>query len=491
MLELLAQDDVLYFCGFALIFLLLYHHRTKDEDIIYFILADVFYILGELCYVTISQPTNIPIDFVFFFFVYFFIFMYFKRRTKSLIKNPTLRKNTELNTWILLTIDFFIIATLSFLIFYYFDRSLMSSQLVISNFNYGMAINLLYPVLDFLMLGYYVYINRVYISSDEKAYLPLTVGVLIWTISDFLFAFEVIFQVSAYGIGDYLQLFGIVMLIIILFLFKRNKINSDYTTIDLYQDSSKFGNFSTLINGLIFAYLAIYLYCLIEFSNSISLMITISELGVVLLGLSILRQNINNYVMKRTLINLSKDAKTDPLTGLNSRKFAFSLMRNVFISSLNLNICISALMLDIDHFKRFNDAWGHSCGDYVLITISNLIKRSLKTSNIVCRYGGEEILIVLPGIDQNKGISIAEKIRQDIEAFDFHYGKMESAVRVTVSIGGATAGNNTQNERDLIEQADAALYKAKEKRNNIFWFSSDGTVQALPYQSLIGHSAKL
>jgi len=242
---------------------------------------------------------------------------------------------------------------------------------------------------------------------------------------------------------------------------------------------------------MIFAYLAIYLYCLIEFSNSISLMITISELGVVLLGLSILRQNINNYVMKRTLINLSKDAKTDPLTGLNSRKFAFSLMRNVFISSLNLNICISALMLDIDHFKSFNDAWGHSCGDYVLITISTLIKRSLKTSNIVCRYGGEEILIVLPGIDQNKGISIAEKIRQDIEAFDFHYGKMESAVRVTVSIGGATTGNYTQNERDLIEQADAALYKAKEKRNNIFWFSPDGTVQALPYQSLIGHSAKL
>lgn len=263
------------------------------------------------------------------------------------------------------------------------------------------------------------------------------------------------------------------------YLTNTNKTNVDYTTIDLYQENSKFRIFLTLINGLILAYLVVYFYCLIRYSNSSLLMKHIKDFGIILLVLAILRQNIVNYDIQRKLIILSKDAKTDPLTGLFSRKYAFSLIENVFSSSLHFNISISALMLDIDNFKILNDMWGHSCGDYVLMNISSLIKSSIETSSIVCRYGGEEILIILPEIDQSKGILIAEKIRQDIEAFDFHYGKMKSGVRVTVSIGGATAGNKIKNEFDLIEQADAALYKAKEKRNDVFWSLPDETSEKL------------
>lgn len=473
MLKLIAQDYTLFVCVFTLIFLFWCYRRNRDKEFLYFISADILYILGSLCFDIISQPMNMPIDFIFYCSFYFAIFLYLKQRTKNLIKSPALWGNIKLITWTLLTIDFLIISIFSYLIFYYFDRSLFSSQLLLITLDFGKAINIAYPVLDFVLLGYYIYTSKVYILSDEIIYIPLTVSALIWTIGDFLFAFEVIFPVSSYKIGDDLQLLGFIMLIVILVLIKSNKTNVDYTTIDLYQERSKFGIFPALMNGLILAYLVVCFYCLIRFSNASLLMKPVKYYGIILLVLAILRQNIINHDIQRKLIILSKDAKTDPLTGLFSRKYAFSLIENVFKSSLYFNISISALMLDIDNFKKFNDTWGHSCGDYVLIKISSLIKSSVETSNIICRYGGEEILIILPGIDQCKGILIAERIRKNIEDFDFHNGKMRSGVQVTVSIGGATAGNNTKNEFELIELADAALYKAKEKRNDVFWLPDE------------------
>lgn len=478
MLKLIAQDYTLFICVFTLIFLFWCYHRNRDKEFLYFISADILYILGSLCFDIISQPMNMPIDSIFYCAFYFSIFLYLKQRTKNLIKNPIQGGNIKLITRALLTIDFLIVLIFSYLVFYYFDRSLLS-QLLLPAFDFGKAINIIYPVLDFALLGYYVYTSKAYILSDETLYIPLTVSALIWTIGDFLFAFEVIFPVSSYEIGNNLQLLGFIMLIIVLLLIKSNKSSIDYTTIDLYQERSKFGVFPVLMNGFILAYLGVYFYCLIRFSNAWLLMKPVKDFGIILLVLTILRLNIVNYNIQRKLIILSKDAKTDPLTGLFSRKYAFSLIKNVFKSSLHFNISISALMLDIDNFKKFNDMWGHSCGDYVLIKISDLIKSSVETSNIVCRYGGEEILIILSGIGQSEGILIAEKIRQNIEAFDFHNGKMKSGVRVTVSIGGATAGSNTKNEFELIELADAALYKAKEKRNDVFWFSPDETSEKL------------
>ncbi len=477
MLKLITQDYTLFICVLTLIFFLWRYHRDRDREFLYFISADIFYILGSLCFDIISKPMNIPIDSIFYGLFYFSIFLYLKQRTKNLIKNPTLGGNIKLITWELPTIDFLIVSVFSYLIFYYFDRSLLSTQLLLPVFDFDKAINIVYPILDFALLGYYVYTSKVYILSDEIIFTPLTVSALIWTIGDLLFAFEAIFPVSSYGLGDYLQLLGFVMLIIILLLIKSNKTNVDYTTIDLYQERSKSRIFPTLINGLILAYLVVYFYCLIRFSNASFLMKPVKDFGIILLTLAILRQNIVNYDVRRKLIILGKDAKTDPLTGLLSRRYAFPLIEKIFKSSQHFNISISALMLDIDNFKKFNDMWGHSCGDYVLINISDLIKNSVETSNIVCRYGGEEILIILPGINQSEGTLIAEKIRQNIEAFDFHNGKMKSGVRVTVSIGGVTAWNNIKNEFELIELADTALYKAKEKKNDVFWFSLDVTCE--------------
>lgn len=472
MLNLIIYDKVLIVCISALILLLWFYYKNKDKELLYFISADVFYILGELSFRIISKSMDLPIDFIFFFLFYFFILLYLKQRTTDLLKNPTLKENIKFKTFGLITVDFFTIAILSCLIFYSFDRTSLTSPVNLILINYRNIIYLLYPVLDISLLGYYIYISKVYITSDDIIYLPLTISAFIWTTGDFLFAFEEITQVGVLRLGNSLQLIGFIMLSVLVFLINRHKTDFDYTTIALYQENSKFNKFPAFINIFIISYLIIYFYCFHKYSNSLTLMNPVKELGIILLILLVFRQNIINYSIQHKFINMSKEAKTDPLTGLFSRKYAFSIIESVFKSCHYFNINISALMLDIDHFKKFNDTWGHSCGDYVLIHISEIIRNSIESSNIICRYGGEEILIILPGIDRCKGHLIAENIRKNIESFDFHNGKIKASVKVTVSIGGATAEKSTKNEFDLIEQADTALYKAKEKRNNTFWFSS-------------------
>lgn len=473
MLDLIAQDYTLFVCVFILVFLLWSYHRNGDKDLLYFISADVSYILGSLCFDTVSWSTDMPVDSPFYCLFYISILLYLKHRTRDLVRHPTPGENIKLITLPLLMIDFAIIAVFSYLVFYYFDRSLVSSIPLSFALDPSKAMNFVYPVLDFAILGYYTYIGKVYILSDDAVYIPLAISAFIWTIGDFLFAFESMFFVSSYEIGDCLQFLGFLMLVIVFLLMKSNRNDADYTTIGLYQERSKFGVFPVLINGVIVAYLGVCLYCLSEFSSASSLVEPVKDLGIVLLLLAILRQSILNYSTQRKLTVLSKDARTDPLTGLYSRKCAFSLIENMFRRSTLSNISISALMLDIDYFKSFNDTWGHSCGDHVLMNVARLARDGVESSGVVCRYGGEEILVVLLGADRGKGMLVAEKIRQSIEAFDFRCEKMRSRVQVTVSIGGATAGDRTEDEFALIESADVALYEAKEERNKVIWSSLD------------------
>lgn len=483
MLKLIAQDYTLYVCVSLLVFLFWCYRRGHDKDFLYFIFADIFYILGSLCFDIISERINIPIDAIFYCSFYFTIFLYLKHRTKNLIKMPTPSGNVKFITRVLFIIDFFIILIFSYLIFCYFDRALLS-ELLVPVFNFDKVFNIIYPILDFALLGFYVYTSKAYILNDEKIDVILSVSALICTIGDFLYAFEVVFPVKSYEIGNDLQALGFVMLIIVLLRIKTIKSDIDYTTIDLYQERSKFTIFPVIVNVMIFFYFMVYIYCVIRYLNDPVITQPLKDLGVFLLILAVIRQNIVNVNIERKLIILSKDAKTDPLTGLFSRKYAFSLIENVFNSTIHFNINISALMLDIDNFKKFNDMWGHSCGDYVLINIADIIKRNTQTPSIVCRYGGEEILIILPEVEQREGTLTAEKIRQAIEAFEFNYTDTKLGAKVTVSIGGATALNNTKNAFELIEMADAALYKAKEKRNDVFWFSPGET--PLKYDKLGG-----
>jgi diguanylate cyclase (GGDEF)-like protein len=157
-------------------------------------------------------------------------------------------------------------------------------------------------------------------------------------------------------------------------------------------------------------------------------------------------------------------ATTDGLTGLsNHRTFQDALAKEVERTK-RYNRPVSLLLLDIDHFKKFNDTYGHPVGDLVLKQISLCIRRSIRTSDLPARYGGEEFVVVIPETDGAGAMITAERIRSTIEGHLIVSG--QNQLHVTVSIGCAGMPQSAVTQKDLIKCADKALYYGKEHGRN-------------------------
>jgi len=161
---------------------------------------------------------------------------------------------------------------------------------------------------------------------------------------------------------------------------------------------------------------------------------------------------------------LLQDALTDTLTQLPNRRHGLDFLASERAFAAANGLPMACLLLDIDHFKRINDTLGHAAGDAVLQQLADLLKRTSRTEDLVFRYGGEEFAAVLPNAAPRAAAQIAERIRALVEQYDFHW-ELRS-VRVTLSIGVANLQDNKQNGKNLIQAADAALYKAKKGGRN-------------------------
>lgn len=154
-------------------------------------------------------------------------------------------------------------------------------------------------------------------------------------------------------------------------------------------------------------------------------------------------------------------ARCDTLTGLQNRRSANERLREEFQRMKRSGNEYAALLLDIDHFKRINDSYGHDAGDKVLREIATVLTAGIRVTDFVARFGGEEFLVLLPETGAEGARTIAEKIREAVAQTDF------SAVsHATVSIGIACAGADDSGEDDVLRRADAALYDAKGKGRN-------------------------
>jgi diguanylate cyclase (GGDEF)-like protein len=170
---------------------------------------------------------------------------------------------------------------------------------------------------------------------------------------------------------------------------------------------------------------------------------------------------IKNYQLYERQVQL---ATTDGMTGLyNHRYFQEALGREIS-RSRRYGAPVSLVYMDIDHFKKFNDTYGHQIGDEVLKLVAATIKRNLRDSDVPCRYGGEELVAILPDTDQDGAFIAGEKIRKSIESLKFPIN--EKMVRITISIGVSTYPLNAESKESLIEAADGALYVAKESGRN-------------------------
>lgn len=152
---------------------------------------------------------------------------------------------------------------------------------------------------------------------------------------------------------------------------------------------------------------------------------------------------------------------TDALTGLKNRRLFDEALQTEFRRWRRYGLPVSLLMLDIDHFKRFNDTHGHECGDRVLIAIGAVLLGIVSPSVIPCRYGGEEMVVIMPGSGQEKAVELAERVRLLIAEL------VIDGLRVTVSIGAAGCPGHAVEDADaLVKLADSALYVAKEGGRN-------------------------
>ncbi|EPO4108872.1 diguanylate cyclase [Enterobacter cloacae] len=176
------------------------------------------------------------------------------------------------------------------------------------------------------------------------------------------------------------------------------------------------------------------------------------ELMAEALGLALANQRLRDALLEKALF--------DPLTGLRNRHHLEDTLRTQMAQAVRNEEPVSCLMIDIDHFKSINDRFGHEAGDQVIKSVATIIQRAVHDSGLAFRYGGEEFLVLLSGVDEEAAQACAKEIYNGVHELSLRYGLSEIGP-VDVSIGVASYPQHAQSD-NLLRAADVALYRAKE-----------------------------
>jgi diguanylate cyclase len=176
------------------------------------------------------------------------------------------------------------------------------------------------------------------------------------------------------------------------------------------------------------------------------------------------KQEINQ--LQENLETARNESLTDPLTGLANRKYFDQVLERTAAETRGKDEALSLLLTDIDHFKQFNDTYGHLTGDQVLRLVAQAVKQNVKGQDLAARYGGEEFAIILPNTPLRQSLVVADHIRRAVVTKELiKRSTGEHLGRVTISIGVATL-HKGETIQTLIERADACLYAAKRNGRN-------------------------
>lgn len=157
-------------------------------------------------------------------------------------------------------------------------------------------------------------------------------------------------------------------------------------------------------------------------------------------------------------------ATTDPLTGLSNRRHFLAAAALVMESFRRYHRPLTLLMLDIDHFKKINDTYGHGVGDQVLVAVADTLRSVLRSADLCGRFGGEEFVCLLPETTETEARIVAERLRRALA--EQTVDAAEGAVRFTASIGLTVADVSDVSVESLLQRADAAMYEAKKAGRN-------------------------
>ncbi len=152
---------------------------------------------------------------------------------------------------------------------------------------------------------------------------------------------------------------------------------------------------------------------------------------------------------------------TDGLTGVYNHRYFQNQIELELSRAQRYDLNFSIILIDLDKFKKINDTYGHISGDRILKRISKQISNTLRKTDTVARYGGDEFVVLLPETGKENAVSVANRIRGNIDK-----ANEREEIKINVSIGMASYPDNGVYSKDLVQKADSALYKAKEESRN-------------------------
>jgi len=195
------------------------------------------------------------------------------------------------------------------------------------------------------------------------------------------------------------------------------------------------------------------------------------ERGVLVAAAALLAMSIKNAELFR---EVHENSVRDPLTGCYRRAHALEIMDGELRRARRSHLPLSLIMFDLDHFKAINDRHGHLCGDAVLAAIGQRMKTVLRGSDVKCRYGGEEFLVLLPDTPLAGARRVADNLRREFEEHPLLW--KDTSVVATASFGVTAVTPGEDNSTAIIDRADAALYRAKQQGRNCVWLDESSYV---------------
>jgi diguanylate cyclase (GGDEF)-like protein len=165
--------------------------------------------------------------------------------------------------------------------------------------------------------------------------------------------------------------------------------------------------------------------------------------------------------LEKVRAELENQSLTDALTGVNNRRAFDTRFEEEFLRAKRYKVACSLILIDVDHFKLYNDSFGHTVGDEALIAVAALLKEDVRMHDMVARYGGEEFAIILPNTDIKGAMVMGERFRRSVQRASWKHKQL------TISVGVASLHEGMQKPMELLRESDTALYNAKQSGRNL------------------------
>jgi diguanylate cyclase (GGDEF)-like protein len=181
---------------------------------------------------------------------------------------------------------------------------------------------------------------------------------------------------------------------------------------------------------------------------------------------------------------LQEQSIRDPLTDLFNRRFMDESLETEILRATRNSRPLSLILIDIDHFKRFNDTFGHDAGDHVLQSLADLLRKFFRASDVCCRHGGEEFAIILPDSSLQNAVVRATSLRTEVKRLNLIYDK-QNLGSVTVSIGVAAFPEHGSSASALLKIADRCLYESKASGRDVVTAAAQGAFPSAQASSIV------